>query len=134
MNRKLKKLVPLRVQQRAYRTLPAPVWRVLREVGTGTTALQRRAVEARLEKLRLAAQNDVDGVLTAVRYRGEHLVARPVERFRAVDVLAESAAFVLDALEAKGIDYLVVDARVARRRIVAVAGTDRDAAWAALVE
>jgi hypothetical protein len=134
MNRKLKKLVPLRVQQRAYRTLPAPVWRVLREVGTGTTALQRRALEARLEKLRQAAQADVDGELTAVRYRGEHLVARPVERFRAVDVLADSAAFVLDALERAGISYLVVDARVARRRIVAVAHGDRDAAWSALVE
>ena len=134
MNRRLKKLVPLRVQQQAYRTLPAPVWRVLREVGTGTTTLQRRVAERRLEKLRLTAQTDVDGELTAVRYRGELLAARPVERFRAVDVLAESAAFVLDALEAAGINHLVVDARLARRRIVAVADTDRDAAWRALIE
>jgi hypothetical protein len=132
MRRGLKKMVPLHVQQRVYRTLPAPVWRVIRDVGSGTTAWQQRRQEAQLERVLGAAAAEIDGPVTAVRYRGERLLARPVERFRAADTLAANAAFVADTLEAAGVRYLFVDASPSRRRLLAVAEEDRDAAWAAL--
>jgi hypothetical protein len=127
------KVVPLQIQQRVHGLLPAPAWRLLRDVGTGTTPWQSQAVDARLERMRRAAEADIDGPLTAVRYRGERFLARPVERFRAADTLAANAAFVADALEGAGVRYLVVDAPVGRQRLVAVADADRAAAWAALV-
>ena len=67
---------------------------------------QRRARDARLERLR-GASDAVDVPVTAVTYRGERFLARPVDRFRAGDVLAGNAAFVADALEAADIRYLV---------------------------
>jgi hypothetical protein len=126
-------IVPLPVQQRAHRLLPASAWRVLRDVGSGSTAWQRRLTQARLDHLRRSAEGVVDGEVTAVRYRGERFLARPVDRFQATDVLAGNAVFVADALEQAGVPYLVVDAPVSKRRILAVADTDRGAAWAALV-
>ena len=101
MRRGLKKMVPLHVQQRVHRTLPAPVWRVIRDVGSGTTAWQQRRQEAQLERVLGAAAAEIDGPVTAVRYRGERLLARPVERFRASDTLAANAASVADTLEAR---------------------------------
>jgi len=133
MKRRLASVVPLRVQQRAYRTLPGPVWRALRDIATSDTALHRRAQARRVQQLLAAAEQEVGAALLAVRYRGEQFAARPVDCFRAIDVLAETAAFVMDALEHAGVAYLVIDAQVSRRRVVAVAAGDRAAAWAALV-
>ena len=133
MNRNLRKVVPLRLQQQVHRALPTPAWRVLRDVGSGTTTWQRRVRETRLEHMRRGAGKAVDGPVSAVRYRGEHFLARPVESFRAMDAIAANAALVADALERAGIEYRVVDAPVGKRRTVAVADTDRAAAWAALV-
>jgi len=132
MSLSLNKMVPVHVQQRVYRVLPAPAWRVLRDVGNGTTAWQDRRRAARLERVVRAAAEHVDGPVTAVTHRGERLLARPVDRFRATDALAANAAFVADALEAAGVEYLFVDASTARRRVVAVAEADRAAAWSAL--
>jgi len=132
VNRSLTGIVPVRVQQRAHRIMPAPVWRLARDVGMGATPAQRRARQAVLQRMQRAAEPGMSGPVTAVRYRGERLLARPVERFRAVDTLAANAAFVADALEAAGVRYLVVDAPVGERRVIAVADTDRAATWAAL--
>ena len=132
MRRSLKRAVPLHVQQRVYRTLPEPAWRLIRDVGNGTTAWHRRRQQAALDRLMATASAGIDGPLTGVNYRGEFLVARPVERFTAADALARNAAFVADALETAGIEYLVVDAPVSRRRVLAVAEGDRAATWAAL--
>ncbi len=133
MSPNLTTLVPLRVQQQVHRVLPAPVWRTLRDVGSGTTAWQQRVRDARLNSMRRAAEGVIDGRVSAVRYRGERFLARPIERFGATETLAANASFVLDALERAGVEYLVVDAPVSKRRVVAVADTNRAAAWAALV-
>lgn len=132
MRRNLNKVVPLHVQQRVHEALPAPAWRLLRDVGTGTTSLQRAARDARLDRMRRAAEGQVDGPVTAVRYRGERLLARPVETFSAAATLAANAAFVADTLERAGVQYLVVDAPVSGRRVLAVAEQDRAATWEAL--
>lgn len=133
MSPSLTKRVPVRLQQQVHRVLPAPAWRLARDVGTGTTPWQQRLTAARSERMRCAAEPDVDGPLTVVRYRDERFLARPVDRFRAADTLAANAAFVADALRGAGVRYLVVDAPVNRQRVLAVADTDRAAAWAALV-
>jgi hypothetical protein len=132
MSPSLNTIVPLHVQQRVYRALPAPAWRVVRDVGRGSTSLQAAARDLRLERMRRAAADRVEGPVTAVRYRGERFLARPVDTFSASAVLAANAAFVADALDGAGIRYLVVDAPVNGRRVLAVAEHDRAAAWAAL--
>jgi hypothetical protein len=106
----------------------------VRDVGSGTTAWQERRRAARLERVVQAAAEHVDGPVTAVTYRGERLLARPLDRFRAADTLAANATFVADALEAAGVEYLFVDASTSRRRVLAVAEADRAAAWSALRE
>ncbi len=128
----LSTLVPLKVQRQIYEAVPRPVWDLVRDVATGTTPVQRRAREARLRRMRHGAETAIDGPVTPVTYRGERFLARPVERFRAADVLARNAAFVADALEAAGVRYLVVDAPEHRSRVLAVAEPDRAAAAAAL--
>ncbi|MGY1708097.1 stealth family protein [Geodermatophilus sp. SYSU D00758] len=133
MSRSVTTLVPLRVQRRVYESVPKPVWDLVRDVGTGSTPWQRRARAARLRRLEERTAETVDGPVTAVTYRGERLLARPVTRFRAREVLADNAAFVADALEAAGVPYLVVDAPVQGSRVLAVAEPDRAAARAALV-
>jgi len=125
-------MVPLRVQQHLHDALPPSAWQVLKDVGNGCTSWQRRLQALRLQKLLRDEGGDIDGPLTAVVHRGERFLARPVECFRASDVLAANAAFVADALEAAGIRYLFVDAQTSRRRIVAVGEQDRAAAWSAL--
>jgi hypothetical protein len=118
-------LVPQGVQQKVYRTVPAPVWELVRDVGTGATTWQRRARERRLRKLQQEAFDAVDVAVTAVVYRDERLLARPLDRFRADEVLAQNAEFVADALDSAGIRYLVIDAPVQGNRVLAVAATDR---------
>ncbi|MDT0275017.1 stealth family protein [Blastococcus goldschmidtiae] len=125
-------LVPQRVQQKVYRAVPAPVWELVRDVGTGATPWQRRAREARLRRLQQEAVDAVDVPVTAVTYQGERFLARPLDRFRAADVLAGNAGLVADALEAAGIRYLVIDAPVQRNRVLAVAADDRAGVRAAL--
>ncbi len=132
MRRNLKKAVPLHVQQRVYRTVPEPAWRLLRDVGNGATVWHRRLQQMRTDRLLRTGATEIDGPLTAVAYRGELLLARPTDRFTADATLARNAAFVADALEAAGVDYLVVDAPVSRRRVLAIAEGDRAATWAAL--
>jgi hypothetical protein len=132
VKRTISKVVPIGVQRRVYKALPAPAWRLLRDVGTGVTPVQRRARQLALERLRRSADGQIDGAVTAVRYRGERFLARTVDRFRADDALAANAAFVADALAGAGIEYLVVDAPVAGRRVIAVADRDRDAVVRAL--
>ena len=133
MTKSLTTLVPLRVQRRVYESVPRPVWDLVRDVGTGSTPWQRRARAARLKRLEEQTAETVDGPVTAVTYRGERFLARPVTRFRARDVLARNAAFVADALEAAGVPYLVVDAPVQGSRVLAVAESDRAATHSALV-
>jgi hypothetical protein len=128
----LRTVVPEQVQRRVYRTVPKPVWETLRDVGTGSTPWQRRAREARLERLRQRSVNRFDVPVTAVAYRSERFLASVLDRFRAVDVIASNAAFVADALDRAGIRYLVVDAQVQRSRVLAVAESDRAAAISAL--
>lgn len=133
MTKSLTTLVPLRLQRRVYEAVPRPVWNLLRDVGTGSTEAQRRARAARLRRLEARTGETVDGPVTAVTYRGERFLARPITRFRAGEVIAGNAAFVADALEAAGVSYLVVDAPVQAPRVLAVAESDRAAAHAALV-
>ena len=132
MNKNLAGLVPLRLQRRVYESMPVPVWNAVRDVGTGSTRWQRRVRTARLARLEQRAAGTVDGPVTAVVYRGERFLARPVDRFTADAVIARNADFVCGALEGAGIRYLVVDAPVQRRRVVAVAEGDRAAVSAAL--
>ena len=91
--------------------LPAPVWRLVRDVGHGHDRLAAPGAEARLERSWRASAETSTARSTAVTYRGERLLARPVERFRARRRPRGNAAFVADALEAAGVRYLVVDAR-----------------------
>jgi hypothetical protein len=132
MDRHLGDVVPLRVQQQAYKLLPPAAWRMVRDVGSGATAWQKKITDTRRHRMLVAATATIDGDISIVRYRGEHFLARPVTHFRAVDALAENAAFVADTLDAAGIRYMVVDAQVSRRRVLAVAEVDRAAVWAAL--
>ncbi len=133
MTKSLTTLVPLRVQRRVYESVPRPVWDLVRDVGTGSTSWQRRARTARLKRLEEQAAESVDGPVTAVTYRGERFLARPVTRLRARDVIARNAAFVADALEGAGVPYLVVDAPAQGSRVLAVAESDRAATHAALL-
>lgn len=130
MSPDLRALVPVHVQRRVYEAVPAPVWGLVRDLGTGATSWQRRARDARLLRLERAAA--VGEPVTAVTYRGERFLAREVDRFRAGDVIAGNAAFVADALESASIRYLVVDAPVQRSRVLAVAEGDRSAVTEAL--
>jgi hypothetical protein len=125
-------LVPLRLQRRVYETVPMPVWNLVRDLGTGSTPWQRRLREARLTRLQREVAGTFEGPVTAVTYRGERFLARPLDGFRAADVIARNATFVADALESAGVAYLVIDAPVQRSRVLAVSGRDRDAAGAAL--
>ena len=133
MGRNLADVVPLRVQQQAYKLLPPAAWRMVRDVGSGATSWQRRVSEARRQRMLLAEADTVDGSVSIVRYRGEHFLARRSDHFRAIDVLADNAALIADALEVAGIRYLMVDAQTSRRRVIAVAESDRAAVWTALV-
>ena len=134
MNRGLTSLVPLRVQRRVYETVPKPVWDLARDLGTGSTSWQRQVRDARLRRLERRSAETAEGPLHAVTYRGERFLARPLECFRAGEVIAGNAHFLLDALERGGVRYLVVDAAVQQPRVVAVAERDRAAARDALVE
>jgi stealth protein CR2/Stealth-like protein len=126
-------VVPLRVQQQIHRALPGPAWRLLRDMGTGATPWQQRLRRTRLERMRRSVEDAIDGPVTAVTYRDERFLARPVERFRALDTTAANAALVADAMEQAGVRHLVVDVPAVGSRTIAVADTDRAAAWAALV-
>ena len=77
MTKSLTTMVPLRVQRRVYEAVPRPVWNLLRDVGTGSTAVQRQARVARLRRLESQDGEAVDGPVTAVTYRGERFLARP---------------------------------------------------------
>jgi hypothetical protein len=105
---------------------------VVRDVGSGATGWQKKLSDTRRQRMLLAAADTVDGDVSIVQYRGEHFLARPVQRFQALEVLAENASFVADTLDAAGLRYMVVDAQVSRRRVLAVAEADRAAVWAAL--
>jgi hypothetical protein len=129
----LRDVVPEQVQRRVYRSVPAPVWETLRDVGSGSTPWQRRAREARLERLRQRSAYRFDVPVAAVTYRDERFLATVANRFRASDVVASNAAFVADALERAGIRYLVVDAPAQRSRVLAVAASDRAAVARALI-
>jgi hypothetical protein len=125
--------VPKKLQQRAYRALPAPVWRLVRDLGYGATPVQRRLRGARLQRMEERAAGAVDVPVAAVDYRGERFLARPVERFQAHTVLADNASFVADALEQAGVEFVVVDAAPQQRRVIAVSATDRTAVREALL-
>ena len=133
MNSGLTSLVPLRVQRRIYETVPKPVWNLARDLGTGSTSWQRQVRDARLRRLERRSAETAEGPLHAVTYRGERFLARPLECFRAGEVIAGNAHFLLDALERAGVQYLVVDAPVQQPRVIAVAERDRAAAHQALV-
>ena len=133
VDRNVTALVPLRLQRRVYETVPMPVWNLARDLGTGSTPWQRRARALRLKRLEQQSAGTVEGPVTAVTYRGERFLARPLDRFSAREVIARNAAFVADALEDAGVPYLVVDAPVQRSRVLALAESDREAAHAALV-
>jgi hypothetical protein len=126
-------VIPEHLQRRVYETVPRPVWNVLRDVGSGSTLVQRRMRAARLKRLEQQTAGRFDEPTFAVRYRGERLLGSPMQRFRATDVIAANAAFVANALEEAGVRYLVVDAPVQKSRVLAVAEPDRAAAVAALV-
>jgi hypothetical protein len=131
---RLSTLVPRALQERAFRALPSPVWKLARDLGTGRTGAQRRLRDARLRQLERRSAQNLQEPVVAVTYRREHLLARPVDRFEAGAVLANNAAFVADALDRDGVRYVVVDAAVQARRVVAVAASNRAAAFTALLK
>ena len=109
----------------AHRVLPKPLWRLGRSVYYGETAPQRRWRRIWLARLEHgAAARRAGSELRAVRYRGEQLLAQPVQHFQASAALAGNAAHVMDALEGAGLHYLVVDAPTYRRRVLAVSADD----------
>lgn len=124
--------VPHRLQQAAYRVLPERVWTKARDIAYGESAVQRRIKARRLAAHEHRTAGKFDVQVTAVYYRGERLLARPVEAISSSQVLAYNAAFVFDALEGADVPYVVLDAPTQRRRVIALSSQHIGRATSAL--
>jgi hypothetical protein len=112
--------VPRRLQQEAYRVLPERVWDMVRDIGYGESRVQRRIRARHLSAYERHTTGKFDVKVVAVRYRGERLLALPVDAINTCQVLAANATFVFETLENAGIPYVVVDAPTQRRRVIAM--------------
>jgi hypothetical protein len=106
----------------------------LSAVWHGETAAQR-TLSGSFAALRTSASRrglSRSGAVKAVPTRHGPLLATRVDRFSAAQVLEDSLALVVTALEAAGVPYAVLDAAVMSRRVVIVGSDQADQARQAL--
>lgn len=124
--------VPVPLRRRLVAAVPDRAWPAIRSVVLGQSGPQVAVVRARARLAGLGEPAATRRRLIPVRLGRRPALAHPVTGFRAGDVLADHAALVADALEAGGVDYLVLEAETGRPRVLVVADSLRPAAWAAV--
>ena len=112
--------LPHQLKVRLLRRVPQAWWLRVRPLVHGTTDIQRRYRDRRATRALASVPHRLRGGGVTVSNGDENWLAHPTTSFSSVQVLADNLALVADALEAHGVEHVVLESETNRRRLVVV--------------